>query len=136
MAIFKVYLKPGLWKRGTIEYPSHSNIGDIKAIKNAESGRLRGIGEPIAYPMDDETVAHFIDLGIVEGFMGKAPSYWADLNDPKSRYDRQTQRLRRRLELGIATDEESTELQKRETKAKKRAASKKTNSEPGAKKKK
>ena len=134
MAVFKVYLKPGLWKRGTIEYPSHSNIGDIKAIKNAESGRLRGIGEPIAHPMDDETVTHFIDLGIVESFSGKAPSYWADLNDPKSRYDRQTQRLRRRLELGIATDEESAELKKREAKAKKRTTSKKRNSRSGAKK--
>ena len=134
MAIFKVYLKPGLWKRGTIEYPSHSNIGDIKAIKNVESGRLRGIGEPIVHPMDDETVAHFIDLGIVEAFSGKVPSYWADLNDPKSRYGRQTQRLRRRVELGIATAEEGTELQKREGKARKRTTSKKRSTKPGAKK--
>lgn len=130
MALYKVYLKPGLWKRGKIEYPSHSGIGDKKAIKDAESGRLRGIGEPIAHPMDDEVVRHFINLGVVSGFGDDVPPYWTELQDPGGRFQRQTERLRRRVNLGIATEDERTELERREAKTPAKNSAKKA----GAKK--
>ena len=57
MSIHKIYLKPGLWKLGAIEYPSHTHIRDLG---------IGPIGEPLAHPVDDSQLEELRRLGAVD----------------------------------------------------------------------
>jgi pyruvate/2-oxoglutarate dehydrogenase complex dihydrolipoamide acyltransferase (E2) component len=119
MAIYKVFLEPGLHTQGTgyamREFPSHANTGTVGAMTNnidPNTNKPRRMGDHIGYPMNDEEFAYWYKRGLVAKWEGDGvPTIIYEYTDPARMAERRKERIRTRIFKGTATAEEKKWLE-------------------------